>query len=94
MIIMRKEDIREMESRIDQMFSSMSDEEFVALLEESGFEVMEGNGEIVYENPQTQFEIRTNYKLKGNGYSCNSGKNRKKFDISISSMDVAFACAC
>ncbi|MCU7668173.1 MULTISPECIES: hypothetical protein [Bacillus cereus group] len=91
---MRKENISEMESRIDQMFKSLSDEEFVSLLGESGFEVMEGNGEIIYEDPQTEFEVKTNYKLKGNSYSYNFGKSRKKINISISSTDVALACAC
>ncbi|MFJ8528362.1 hypothetical protein [Bacillus sp. NPDC094106] len=45
------ESIKDMEKRIESMFSKMSDAEFDKLLKDAGFEVIQGgNGEIIFTN--------------------------------------------
>ncbi|MGG3045877.1 hypothetical protein ABEO76_22440 [Bacillus anthracis] len=67
---MNSRQLKEMENRIQQMFDNLSDSEFDALLQEAGFEVGEGKGEVIFED-QNYFEIPSNWNFKS-AFSCKS----------------------
>lgn len=67
-------------------FSNLSDEEFVSLLEDVGFDVKDGNGEggVVFTDEQVlhkKFQIKTTFSMKSNSYS--SSKNTENHFSSV-----------
>lgn len=69
--------MKKYENNPKEFLHSLSDEEFRQLLEKAGFEVEDGNGEIVYTETQTHKDFQ--YDLNGSMYSLNQ-KNEFKSD--------------
>ncbi|UFH97149.1 hypothetical protein [Bacillus toyonensis] len=80
---MNRQQLKDMENQIQQMFDSLSDSEFDALLTEAGFEVEEGNGEVIFEG-QKSFEIPVNWSFKKTFSSKANKKPLGNFNMKIS----------
>ncbi len=76
----------------EEFFSNLSDDEFYLLLEEAGFEVVDGTGEILFTDEEDTTEIKKfKFSEKGSKFKLNEKSNIKvgNKDKVLYSLDVA-----